>query len=222
MEGSVILVDICGTLYKSNTTFDFLDYYFDCHKTYHYFRLFTKTVVWKSFNLFLLKCLGIDLTRILAIRRLKGFTRNQLSEMANHFYSDYLMSRKIQPVFQLLELYKSEGRTIILVSATMDFIAVEVARRTEIELSYSTDLQYDKCDRCKGKISMDLLGRKFLFLKGKQLNPPYAVVITDNLSDIDIVKNSLHSILITTSKTEARWKRLLLANQIDKYKLICI
>jgi phosphoserine phosphatase len=222
MEQSVILVDICGTLFNSNTTFDFLDYYFDCHKTYHYFRLFTKTVVWKSFNLCLLKGFGIDLTRILAIRRLKGFTKNELSEMANHFYSNYLMSRKIQPVFQLLELYKSEGRTIILVSATMDFIADEVAQRTEIETSYSTVLQYDKGGRCKGKISMDLLGRKFVSLKGKQLNPPYAVVITDHLSDIDIVKNAFHSILITTSKTEVKWNRLLLANKIDKYKLICI
>lgn len=102
-----ILVDICWTLFYSNTTYDFLH------------------IRGNRLNSLLYKLFGYDYVRARAICRLRHLTHEQLLTRAEQFYTDYLEPRKIAPVWQLIE-----GRDIILVSQTMPVIAEVVARHT--------------------------------------------------------------------------------------------
>ena len=47
----IYIFDICGTLYHSNTTFDFLEYFLkDTSIYYRYYNILRKTIVWRLFN----------------------------------------------------------------------------------------------------------------------------------------------------------------------------
>lgn len=102
-----ILVDICWTLFSSNTTYDFL------------------RIRGNRLNSLLYKLFGYDYVRARAIRKHRHYTHEQLLARAERFYTDYLEPRKIEPVWQLIE-----GREIILVSQTMPSIAEVVAKHT--------------------------------------------------------------------------------------------
>ena len=110
-----ILVDICWTLFYSNTTYDFLH------------------IRGNKLNSLIYKLFGIDLVRTRAIR---AFNRLPLAEQqarVEQFYTGYLLPRKITPVWQMIE-----GRNIVLVSRTMDLIAKTVAAHIGAETYYAT------------------------------------------------------------------------------------
>ncbi len=100
-----ILVDICWTLFYSNTTYDFL------------------RIRGNRLNSLIFRIFGYDYVRARALRKLRHCTHERLLEHAEQFYTDYLKQRKIEPVWQLLE-----GREIVLVSHTMPVIAEVVAQ----------------------------------------------------------------------------------------------
>lgn len=99
-----ILVDICWTLFYSNTTYDFLH------------------IRGNKFNSLIYKLFGVDLVRSRAIRSFNRLPADEQQARVEQFYTGYLLPRKIPPVWQLIE-----GREIVLVSQTMDLIAKTVA-----------------------------------------------------------------------------------------------
>ncbi len=104
-EDRTILVDICWTLFYSNTTYDFLH------------------IRGNKFNSLIYKLFGIDLVRSRAIRSFEQLPADEQQARAERFYTDYLEPRKISPVWQMID-----GRNIVLVSQTMDIIAKTVAK----------------------------------------------------------------------------------------------
>ena len=114
-QGHQTLVDICWTLFYSNTTYDFLH------------------IRGNKFNSLIYKLFGIDLVRCRAIR---AFNRLPLAEQqtrVEQFYTDYLLPRKSSPVWQMIE-----GKDIILVSQTMDLIAKTVAEHIGAKAFHAT------------------------------------------------------------------------------------
>lgn len=104
-DDRTILVDICWTLFYSNTTYDFLH------------------IRGNKLNSLIYKLFGIDLVRSRAIRTFEQLPADEQQARAEWFYTDYLEPRKIIPVWQMIE-----GRNIVLVSQTMDIIAKTVAK----------------------------------------------------------------------------------------------
>ena len=114
-QGHQTLVDICWTLFYSNTTYDFLH------------------IRGNKFNSLIYKLFGIDLVRCRAIR---AFNRLPLAEQqtrVEQFYTDYLLPRKSSPVWQMIE-----GKDSILVSQTMDLIAKTVAEHIGAKAFHAT------------------------------------------------------------------------------------
>ena len=114
-EDRTILVDICWTLFYSNTTYDFLH------------------IRGNKFNSLIYKLFGIDLVRSRAIRTFEQLPADEQQARAERFYTDYLEPRKISPVWQMIE-----GRNIVLVSQTMDIIAKTVAKHIGARTYHAT------------------------------------------------------------------------------------
>lgn len=114
-EDRTILVDICWTLFYSNTTYDFLH------------------IRGNKFNSLIYKLFGIDLVRSRAIRTFEQLPADEQQAQAERFYTDYLEPRKIIPVWQMIE-----GRNIVLVSQTMDIIAKTVAKHIGARTYHAT------------------------------------------------------------------------------------
>ena len=157
-----ILVDICWTLFYSNTTYDFLQ------------------IRGNRFNSLFYKLFGIDLVRTRAIR---AFNRLPLAEQearVERFYTDYLEPRKIAPVWELIE-----GKEIVLVSQTMDLIARTVAKHIGAKAYYA------------------MQNKEEVLVHFTDFD-----IITDNLSDIELIKHAKHATIIMYNN-QARWKKIL-------------
>jgi len=161
-QGHQTLVDICWTLFYSNTTYDFLH------------------IRGNKFNSLIYKLFGIDLVRTRAIR---AFNRLPLAEQqtrVERFYTDFLLPRKITPVWQMIE-----GKDIILVSQTMDLIAKTVAEHIGAKAFHATP---DKGEVLTHYADFD--------------------IITDNMSDLPLIRRAKKATIITYNN-RARWERIL-------------
>lgn len=210
-QSAIILLDVCGTLYASNTTFDFLDFYVRTHR-YRLFRRLTRTVIWRVFNKLLFQTTGLDLTRRMAVRFLKGSSRIQLKAAVDAFYAEWLQKRTYDAVHSMVKDFQEMGKTVVIVSATLDFIAQKVADSIGVKLWHSTCLEYYN-DCCTGRIRVDLLAKKLSFLTNQGIQPPFFATITDNYSDTDLILQSHRAVIVMNQKQYAKWQRLLKQHQ---------
>lgn len=157
-----ILVDICWTLFYSNTTYDFLH------------------IRGNRFNSLLYKLFQYDMIRSHAIRKFERLPKAEQLSRVERFYTDYLVPRKITPVWQLID-----GKPIVLVSQTMDIIAQTVARHIGAKAYYATQ---HKEEVLAHFTDFD--------------------IITDNISDLELIKHAQHATILTYNN-KARWQRIL-------------
>ena len=114
-EEAVTLIDICWTLFYSNTTYDFLG------------------IKPNLLNSLIYRLFGCDLLRTRAVKRFMRLSPEEQEARAERFYTDYLEPRKIEQTWRLIE-----GRPVVLVSQTMDIIARTVARHIGAHAYYAT------------------------------------------------------------------------------------
>ncbi|MBQ7530716.1 MAG: haloacid dehalogenase-like hydrolase [Paludibacteraceae bacterium] len=209
-EQRYTLVDVCWTLFYSNTTFDFLDFAVK-DKGYRCLRRIGRSWFGRKINVLLYKLFGYDWLRSRGLRYLKGKSRSELAAQAEQFYEEYLMPRRIEPVWEEVRSQKSDvGSQIVIVSGTLDIIAETVARHLGAEAYYATEMVYD-ANSFTGKF-------KDLLLTKASALPYYEHydIITDNLTDIDLVR-SAHKATIIVYNNKNRWAALLPPEQEVTY-----
>ncbi len=202
-EKPIVIFDLCGTLYDSNTTFDFI----------RFLRPLYALIIFSLPLRILAKCLSIasniDLIRTLAIYGYKGFSQDQLLQQAERFITDVLENKKILEADELLLQYCQDNSvTVYLASASIDPIVQLVARQYAV--SYiSSQLEYIN-GKSSGKLSVDLLGDKKKYLETTH----YQLVVTDNKSDIDLILASEKSYIVTKKKNVSHWQKKLRTQDI--------
>ena len=174
-----LLTDICWTLYRSNTTFDFLDSIIAAPR-YRRMRRFFTTRFGKYVNLLLLKVFRIDVQRSLALRYIRHWDKDTLLDKARTFCSTYLEPRKNEEVFRILQ-----GRQIILASGTMDAIAQAIAEQLQPTAVHSSHL-----------LKHHLLDMYCDF-----------DIITDNTADLPLIRKAHHAYIVVYDDLP-RWKKL--------------
>ena len=195
-----VIVDICGTLFSSNTTFDFVKWLHKDSRKYSVFVYIYHTKVWRALNRLSKRWFDVDLTRNLIVYQLKGLSCEQLEYLAKEFYYDYLINKINNEVYSIIQNYEKEGKNLIIVSATIYPLAKEIASNFNIEEFYATELFFEG-NKCNGKIKNDLLGKKKRVLKNKQ---PWAC-ITDDFSDEELLKMAKEQIIVVYPQTAYRW-----------------
>jgi phosphoserine phosphatase len=177
--------DVCGTLYNSNTTFDFiLEYHKSRKKKFKYYI---------SKALLSLPCKVLNKFKIISIRdsmilTLKGESKDDLSIFSKIFVETFLATKQKAACMDLL---LAEPQNALLISASLDPVINAIANKLNVA-GYSSILEYNKENLCTGKLLVDLKG-----IKSKKVGPTeLELVVTDNMSDIDLIKNSKISYLV--------------------------
>ncbi len=209
----IALFDICGTIYRSNTTFDFLSYSFANNKSYEIYKIIYQSFVWRVLNKVLRQFFGLDLTRVLALRFLKGHKRDELICQVEKFYDNFL-SFKINEFIKskIHDGLSSHNCRVILLSATIDVVAEVIARRLGCKEYYSTQLEYID-GICTGKILKDLLGKKNIILKELGIDNSIEYFYTDDFSDIPVLEKAKGKHIVVYSKYRKRWLKVIAAKR---------
>lgn len=218
-DDSIFIVDVCGTLYRSNTTFDFLDFYFHSKRWHRVLRLFRQVKLLAVLNAVAFKLLNKDLLRMWAVSHLKGYRQSELADMAERFHKEFLLHRENDVVLDIVRREKSSGRHIVIVSATLDCIADAVGKEIGADEVFSSRLAYDS-GICKGRLSEDLLACKLHFLSKRNILPPFWGVVTDNYSDKDIIMESQNAYLVQYVGKRDRWNFVGKLNECNVKKIL--
>ena len=207
MNSCLSIFDICGTLYRSNTTHDFLEYYWS-KKNNLCFRLFFKVSRTKAIKfiwIILSKVFGTDIFRILAVRTLRGEKKADVDALAHTFVKNYLPSRIRSEIFALLNEQRNSGAEIVLMSASIYPVVKAIATMLKIE-QYFCSMIADEHDILLGYLSFDMHGRKKeVFLKNFDSKKKFTFV-TDNKEDLPLIELSAFPYIVTRKKNMKFWK----------------
>lgn len=204
----IIVFDIDGTLFNSNTTFDFLEFFFKHNTIYAIYKHLYKHIIWRCLNKIIKKLFRKDITRIIAIRFLKGKNRNDLKIASELFYDDFLASRNNKDVMNRFISLLTQDNNVYLVSATLDFIGDIISEKLKCKNLLTSIISYDGIS-CEGILCKDLLGHKLDALIGENVDIPFISVYTDDFTDIEILEKSLEKNIIVNNKTKLQWEKII-------------
>lgn len=196
--------DVCGTIYKSNTTFDFLKYYFQDNEKYTIFSRFINTLPVILINKAFILLFKIDFVRFLATSFLKGERLYKLESAGKDFVANYLKDRFISPIIQLLRKYKDKGYRIVLISGSYDFIVKYAAEEVGADAYFASVLS-EKNGVIKGTYKEDLLNKKKGYIFSQYGNIEELVFVTDNRSDLDLIELADTAYIVTPQKKIGFW-----------------
>lgn len=206
----IYVFDICDTLYFSNTTFDFIDFYLK--KSGSSFKSFVLGLIRNKYSplfivLYLLsKISGKDLPKYFALKLLKGSSTEELENVAKVFYQEYLTERRIFITHEILQEAQSQNFQVILLSSTLDPVARVIAENLHVDFE-SSELE-QKDDFFTGRLKSDITGKKHHLLKENSGSAGYTVV-TDNFTDYELVKGATNRyVVIHDKKAESHWEPL--------------
>ena len=195
----LIIFDVCWTMYKSNTTFDFIKYVYKVECINSFKLIFLNSLIVKFSILLLGKLVGRDIYRELFVKLLKGFSKERLQKTSEKFYNEFLLDKKIDYTFNLIN--SMPLNSIILCSASLDIVVEHIAKMLNANF-FASELEF-KNGICTGRINNDLLGEKNKIFEHENID----LVVTDNLSDLELVKKSSKSIILSNPKNIGFWER---------------
>ena len=206
---NVVLFDICGTIYQSNTTFDFLEYTFSNRQSFKLYKGIYHTYLWKVLNKTLRQLFTYDLTRVIALKFLKGYKRDELIEKVEEYYDSFLKPRKNVAITNVIQKINEDRETrIILLSATIDVVAEVIASRLGLQEYYSTILEYQN-GKCTGTIKKDLLGKKLTLVKNLDIESLISSFYTDDFSDVPVLDIAKEKNIVVYPKYKKRWEKII-------------
>lgn len=204
--------DVCDTLFRSNTTYDFVRFVLDEHGEREKSRRLRRVLSPVPPAICLLVALSVvsgrDIAKERALRLLKGLSRSRLYELAEEFYADYLEARKIPETLGLLEKARMEGEQVILLSASIDPVISAIARKLGVSFGCTTLLYRDGI--FEGEIAFEMRGRKLEVLRSEFApRSDRLVVVTDNLADKRLLQSAdeRHAV-VWSAKKKRKWSSL--------------
>ena len=90
----LIIFDVCWTMYKSNTTFDFIKYVYKVECINSFKLIFLNSLIVKFSILLLGKLVGRDIYRELFVKLLKGFSKERLQKTSEKYFMLHLSTLK--------------------------------------------------------------------------------------------------------------------------------
>jgi HAD superfamily phosphoserine phosphatase-like hydrolase len=208
-QSSLFFCDVCDTLYRSNTTFDFIR--FVVAKRGRVSRMLLWAISSTQSPLFYLLILlnkinARDWPRQLALKSLRGMSSEELEKEATQFYQQYLVQRANQEVFQYI---KKPGVTAILLSSSINPVIKAIAQANGLSY-FCSELELND-GKATGQLQSDMTGRKHDMARKlmAERSIPSVGVITDNYSDWELVKLADERLVVVASEAQKNfWKPL--------------
>ncbi|KAA9327381.1 HAD family hydrolase [Adhaeribacter soli] len=199
-EPELFVFDICDTLFYSNTTFDFIKFVLQKKGwggKLRQFDLYTKRTSPVFIGLyFFQKFSKEDWPKKLCLRLLKGVSKKELYQLGEAFEKQFLASRMVEKTHQMLRQLRKEGKTVVLISASIDPVVAAIANALAVDYRCS-ELAYDSQGNFTGDLQWEMTGQKLVALR-KMLSSedaPFAVA-TDNFSDRGLVEAACHRFVV--------------------------
>jgi len=174
------MLDLCHTLYLSNTTFDFLNFYLTGYKK-RIFIILRANFLLRKVNALSVRLFRWDIVKSMSVSLLKGYKRSELESSAR----DFIETIKINSdLISFIESRKSNYHEIIIVSASLDFIVKAVAQKHKYDGYMCSELKYTD-GVCTGKYEKDILYTKIDCIS-EGFDLPMVTFISDNYTDLVI------------------------------------
>lgn len=203
----VWVFDVCGTLFSSNTTFDFLEFFFKRHDE----ELLRELAAIKNKNLIywwraiLFRFFHIDLFKKKAVYLLRNFEKSMVELEAEKFLIEILDYKKIEKTNRMLKNAIQSNSTVLLASNSIEPVVKAIARQKGVNY-FATSLGEDN-GVYTGLINRDLTGRKHQAI-GNDSRISYHVV-TDNKSDYRLVKIANKRFVVIAKASDRKfWNKL--------------
>jgi phosphoserine phosphatase len=207
----IIVCDVCDTLYKSNTTFDFLRYLFRSGDKVKFFQLQLLSSKWSPIFYFFLvtgKFMKRDLVRQLSLKLLAGSSPDNLLQKAKQFCEQFLIGRINKPIFELL-MREQKDNLVFFVSSSIYPVVKTIAE--QYKFSFLSSMLSVKDGKITGTLSIDLTHQKHQEVKilMQQYSIDKLLVITDNRSDIKLVEMADEKyVVVGSEKEKGFWEHL--------------
>lgn len=210
----VLILDICDTLYYSNTTFDFFGYLNE-EKIKIILKLKNYKIV-KIINLICLKILQRDLVKEICVYYiLKGKSLKDIDKEVSKFYRKVLKLKEKKIILKTVEKYQKLNFEVIIVSGTLEPIAKKIAKELGIERYFGSKLEVKK-DKYTGRIVIDMYIHKEQVIRNILKENKKLYLLTDNITDYNLIKYMERSFIVLNKKNMSFWKK----NKTKKIKLI--
>ena len=206
MKDQLFISDICGTLYTSNTTYDFYRYYFAKYNKikYFYFSLLLSLPA-KVFYVLLSK-LGVSLKKLRV--HLIGLIGNEAVEKVNFAAEEFLEKYLKERVIPATEQQIMHADRLIFSSASIAPVVNVIAKKYKALAFVATTLEIID-GSYTGKILEDNQGKKAKHLLASDWSSQIknATFITDNKEDEDLLRMVNNPVVVCASKDLAYWKK---------------
>lgn len=179
----VVVVDLCGTLVRENTTRGYV-----AHLRRRKLSSWLTPVGLSPVTGRVGRIVGRDLDRPLLIRSLSGLSRETLYKEAEKYVEELMRCKLNSRVLQIVRERTARGARLCLATASLDPIAASVARHFEFHRVISSRLEYVN-GICTGRLELDVRGDKWNNLRKQFIEIDQAdeiVAITDNPEDKDL------------------------------------
>ncbi|WP_130276989.1 haloacid dehalogenase-like hydrolase [Cecembia calidifontis] len=206
MKDPLLITDICGTLYKSNTTYDFYRYYFSKHHKvkYIYFMLLMSLPAKVLYVLLSKSGLSLQKLRYYLIGLIENESVEKVEVTAKIFFEQYLKKRVIPET----EVLIMQSNRLIFSSASVAPVVSLIAEKYNAMAYFATTLEV-KNGKYTGKILQDNQGKKAKHLLASDWSSQIknATFITDNKEDVDLLRRVERPIVVSASKELSFWKK---------------
>lgn len=179
----LLVVDLCGTIVRRNTTHNFMRY-----DALAPARRIAAFLILSRPAGFLFCRINAELQRKCLIACLWRARRSDLARWGLEYARATLASHPRNEVLERIRVAQQQGMTVVLASASLDFIVSGFARVLGVDAAVSTHLKYSRNQRCLGVVERDSTGRKLELLREYIGTSDFVFdVITDNPEDSDLM-----------------------------------
>lgn len=202
----IAVFDVCDTIYKVNTTFSFLDHFFENNKKYLFFRKISRLLPVKVFNYFFYKVFKKDIIRFCGTSFLSGKEVEEVQKYSHTFVHTHLVQEIKNSTSSMLNQYKDQGYQIVLMSGSYTFIIEEVAKYFDVDHFYASKLNILN-GNYTGKYDEDILLDKYELLKREFKEIDDLIVVSDNKSDLELMLASDQAFAVCNNENDIKfWK----------------
>ncbi|WPA92124.1 haloacid dehalogenase-like hydrolase [Providencia zhijiangensis] len=182
----ILLLDICGTITKKNTTIDFIQ---SLGKDLHWSKVLYGRILWRLFK--------NDYLRRQYIKMLAGYSQDELSDLAEKYIENLELD---DTILKYVSYLNSANFHLIFISATLDNITSALSKKFNANGIISSKLEYEN-SICTGKLSRDVLDMKEKHIESDIINPKnLTCLITDNYGDYALSKKCTITFAVSRSK----------------------
>jgi HAD superfamily phosphoserine phosphatase-like hydrolase len=196
--------DVCDTIYRVNTTFSFLDHFFENNKKYQFYRKMTKFFPIRVVNYFFYKLFKKDIIRLYGTYFLKGKTVEEVQKYTQKFVCNDLVKEIKNSIYEMIRNYKNQGYKIVLMSGSYTFVIEEVAKYFNADYFFASKLIVIN-EHYTGKYDNDIIFTKYEILKREFNQIDKLVVVSNNKSDLKLMQFAQKSFAVCNRESDTKF-----------------